>query len=138
MIRPERNYRTGFTRMESRSYTSLWKGSAAGRNYGKRGEALRPGLQMIWYNESYPATGNQGIPLPWVFSDEDITVEIRQSVEGTAAQRERCSSDSSIRRNSAGGGGCSGKGRLHMNWIRIPVLLWNRREQVSDASGQCG
>lgn len=39
------------------------------------------------YNESYPATGNQGILSLGCFSDEDITVEIRQSVGDSGAER---------------------------------------------------
>lgn len=80
------------------------------------------------YNESYPAIGNQGILSLGCFSDEDTRWK-SVSLLGTAAQRERCSSDSSIRRN------CwrrwmQREERLHMNWIGIPVsLLWNRRER---------
>ena len=80
------------------------------------------------YNESYPATGNQGILSLGVFRTKTSRWK-SVSLLGTAAQRERCSSDSSIRRN------CwrrwmQREGRLHMNWLGIPVsLLWNRRER---------
>lgn len=39
------------------------------------------------YNESYPATGNGGILSIGCFADEDITVDIRQSVGNSGAER---------------------------------------------------